>query len=39
MLIRATGAAPAEVAALLLELELDGRILRHPGGLVSRPPD
>ena len=38
MLIRATGAAPAEVAALLVELELDGRVLRHPGGLVSRPP-
>ncbi len=39
LLIRATGAAPAEIAAALLDLELDGRILRHPGGLVSRPPD
>jgi DNA processing protein len=35
LLIRATGAAPAEVAAALLALELDGRVTRHPGGLVS----
>ncbi len=38
MLIRQTGATPADVAAALLSLELDGRILRHPGGLLSRPP-
>ncbi|MBP7001496.1 DNA-processing protein DprA [Amaricoccus sp.] len=37
LLIRETGAAPAEVAATLLELELDGAVARHPGGLVSRP--
>ena len=35
LLIRATGAAPAEVAAALLALELDGRVTRHPGGLIS----
>jgi DNA processing protein len=35
LLIRSTGAAPAEVAAALLALELDGRVTRHPGGLVS----
>ncbi|MBA3326345.1 MAG: DNA-protecting protein DprA, partial [Rhodobacteraceae bacterium] len=38
LLIRATGAASAEVAAALLDLEIDGRIARHPGGLYSRPP-
>jgi DNA processing protein len=38
-LIRETRASPSAVAAALLELELEGRIARHPGGLVSRPPD
>ncbi len=38
LLIRATGAAPGDIAALLLELELDGRVLRHPGGAYSAPP-
>lgn len=37
LLIRSAGAAPAAVAAALVELELDGRIARHAGGLVSRP--
>jgi DNA processing protein len=35
VLIRDLGAAPAMVAAALLELELGGGVLRHPGGLVS----
>lgn len=38
LLIRATGAASAAIAGALLDLELDGRIARHPGGLFSRPP-
>ncbi len=38
-LIRETGMTPAAIAATLLDLELAGRIARHPGGLVSRPPD
>lgn len=38
LLIRASGATTAEVAAALAELEIDGAVLRHPGGLVSRPP-
>jgi DNA processing protein len=36
-LIRATGASAAAVAAALLDLEIDGAVARHPGGLVSRP--
>ncbi|HLS58793.1 MAG TPA: DNA-processing protein DprA [Paracoccaceae bacterium] len=36
-LIRETGAGAAAVAAVLLDLEMAGRIERHPGGLVSRP--
>jgi DNA processing protein len=36
-LIRETGADAAAVAAALLDLELVGRLHRHPGGLVSRP--
>ena len=35
MLIRDLGAPAATVAAALLDLELAGQILRHPGGLVS----
>ena len=35
LLIRTTGAPPAAVAAALLELELEGLVSRHPGGLVS----
>lgn len=38
LLIRASGAAPSAVAAALAELELEGAVLRHPGGLLSRPP-
>jgi DNA processing protein len=34
-LIRLSGATPAVVRAILLELELAGRIERHGGGLVS----
>jgi len=35
-LIRDLKAAPAKVAPILIDLELDGQILRQPGGLVSR---
>ena len=35
-LIRDLGADPATVARTLLALELDGQVLRHPGGLLSR---
>ena len=35
-LIRDLDAPPAAVAPELVALELDGRILRHPGGLLSR---
>lgn len=35
-LCRATGLPPAALAPALLDLEFDGRICRHPGGLVSR---
>ncbi len=38
LLTRETGASSAAVAAALLELELSGHVLRHPGGLLSRPP-
>jgi DNA processing protein len=34
-LLRATGLAPAVVATILLELDLAGRLQRHPGQLVS----
>jgi DNA processing protein len=34
-LVRACGAPVAEVRSALLELELEGRIERHGGGLVS----
>ena len=34
-LIRMAGASPAVVRAVLLELELAGRLERHGGGLVS----
>lgn len=36
-LFRDIGAPPTEVAAALLELEMDGRISREAGGLISRP--
>ncbi|MCX8227118.1 MAG: DNA-processing protein DprA [Sulfitobacter sp.] len=35
-LIRDLNAAPAKVAPVLIDLELDGQVLRQPGGLVSR---
>jgi DNA processing protein len=34
-LVRMSGAAPAIVRTVLLELELAGRLERHGGGLVS----
>ncbi|KFB10220.1 DNA protecting protein DprA [Nitratireductor basaltis] len=34
-LIRFTGLMPAQIALILLELDLAGRIERHPGGKVS----
>ena len=34
-LIRMSGASPATVRTILLELELAGRLERHGGGLVS----
>jgi DNA processing protein len=36
ILIRETGQPAPAVAAMLLDLELAGRICRHPGGLISR---
>ena len=36
-LIRDLAQPAGTVAAALLDLELSGRILRHPGGLVSLP--
>ena len=36
-LIRDLARRPAKVAPMLTDLELDGRIARHPGGLVARP--
>jgi DNA processing protein len=33
--VRLSGASPAAVRRVLLELELAGRIERHGGGLVS----
>jgi DNA processing protein len=35
LLIRDLAQPTAAVAAALLELEMAGRVLRHPGGLVS----
>ena len=35
LLIRDLGAPAASVAAALLDLEMGGRVLRHPGSLVS----
>ncbi len=35
-LIRDLQSAPAKVAPVLVDLELEGKILRQPGGLVSR---
>jgi DNA processing protein len=35
-LVRQTGANPAAVVTVLLELELAGRLARHPGNRVSR---
>ncbi|MGF6252966.1 DNA-processing protein DprA [Ensifer sp. LBL] len=34
-IVRHTGLSPAQVYLLLLELDLAGRLHRHPGGLVS----
>jgi len=34
-IIRQTGAAPAAVLTVILELELAGRCRRHPGNRVS----
>jgi DNA processing protein len=39
LLTRDLAASPAAVAAAIVELELDGRVLRHPGGLVSLRPE
>jgi DNA processing protein len=36
-LIRDLEAAPGEVAPVLVDLELDGKIMRQAGGLLSRP--
>lgn len=35
-LIRSLGATPAAVAPLLIDLELDGQIVRNAGGLLAR---
>ncbi len=35
-LIRDLGAAPSEVSAALVDLELDGKVVRDRGGLISR---
>jgi DNA processing protein len=35
-LVRDLAVTPAELAPELLSLELDGRVLRQPGGLLSR---
>ena len=35
-LVRQTGASPAAVLTVILELELAGRLSRHPGGRVSQ---
>ncbi len=37
-LIRDTGHPAAEVARRLVALEMEGKVLRQPGGLLSRPP-
>ncbi len=37
-LIRDTGQPAAEVARRLVALEMEGKVLRQPGGLLSRPP-
>jgi DNA processing protein len=37
-LVRQTGASAAQVQAALLDLELDGLTLRHPGQMVARAP-
>ena len=34
-LVRQSGASPAAILTILLELELAGRVVRHPGGKVS----
>lgn len=38
LLTRQLGQSPAAVSAALLDLELSGQVLRHPGGLISRMP-
>ena len=35
-LIRALGAAPCTVAPLLVDLELEGKVIRQAGGLLAR---
>lgn len=35
-LVRQSGLAPADVAVAILELEMNGRIARHPGNKISR---
>lgn len=37
-LVRASGRPARDVSRMLLELELDGEVLRQPGGLLSRIP-
>jgi DNA processing protein len=34
-LIRSLGAAPTAVAPILVDLELDGKVIRQPGGLLA----
>ena len=38
-LVRASGCSVREVSRTVLDLELDGVVLRHPGGALSRTPD
>lgn len=35
LLLRSLGLAPAELARSLVLLEIEGRVIRHPGGLLS----
>jgi DNA processing protein len=35
-LIRSLGAAPTAIAPLLMDLELDGKVIRQAGGILAR---
>jgi DNA processing protein len=37
-LLRDLAAPPGHIAPALTDLEMDGKVIRHPGGLVSRAP-